>query len=733
MLRELDPPECTKSKGLPKSTSIAESHSFADADRLAYALTVPEPDPIHPIANWRACRSSEQLQRTFSDPDYDDSDWTPIAVPSHWQLNPEFADFDGTLLYRADLTVPTLQPGQRRWLRFNGLCYEGDVFLDGAYVGQTEGYFTHHRFEITDLVATAGTYVLAVEVAAPATGEHDTKRDLTGWFTDGPGLPDDWNPAGIWQDVSLVDTGPVAIRHFRALCTEADAAHAVVHLRAVLLASRPAEVDLTTSVAGVEQTTQHKVAAGENRVEWQITIDDPDLWWPTGRGDQPLFDLDVTARINNEITDRKHRRIGFRSASMRDFIFRVNNQRTYLRGINIAPLQLDMATMTVAELHAEAKAIRDTGFNAVRVRGHVTRREFIDACDELGLLVWQDLPLVGSYVRSVTKTVEQHAREMVDLLSHHPSIMVWGGHTRPHTSEPRSTSAPDLRQQQIPSWNRTVLDRAIRRVFTAHDSSRPIVANSDVAPHVPQLSGSDVGLYFGWFDGEAADIAEYAATLPRMVRFVSDMGAQALPENLTIDLDDALDVRGAEADALRAVVPPTTHPDAGSWTAAMRGYQADVLKTTIESLRVLKYQPNGGFFAGTWKSAGPGLTRSLVDHDGAERPALDTARRALRPVLPVLYPATSTLPARTTALLSLHICNDLLDDLDVEVRATVTDQRGTAVRRWAGHVAGDDVEFIDDMAIRGGRIGAEMQVELEVVDTETGMLLSSNTYLFTAS
>ena len=174
-----------------------------------------------PVANWRAARSSEQLQRSFSDPDFDDSDWQLIDVPSHWQTNPAFADFDGTLLYRADLQVPKLQPGQRRWLRFDGLCYQGDIFLDGAYVGQTEGYFTYHRFEITDLAATAGTSVLAVEVAAPHGTDVDPKHHLTGWFSEGPGLPTAWNPAGIWRPVSVVDTGPIAIRHFRAQCLEA--------------------------------------------------------------------------------------------------------------------------------------------------------------------------------------------------------------------------------------------------------------------------------------------------------------------------------------------------------------------------------------------------------------------------------------------------------------------------------------------------------------------------------
>jgi len=690
-------------------------------------------DSPRPIARWRASRSSEQLQRTFSDPDFDDAEWTPIEVPSHWQTTPEFADFDGTLLYRADLTTPKLQEGQRRWLRFNGLCYTGDVFLDGAYVGETEGYFTHHRFEITDLVAEAGTYTLAVEVNAPSGEASEHQQHLTGWLTQGPGLPAGWNPAGIWQEVRLVDTGPVAIRHFRALCTEADASHAVVHLRAVLLAAAPGEVELTTSVAGMTDTSVHTVGLGENRVEWQMTVEHPELWWPTGRGDQPLFDLDVTATINGAVTDRKHRRIGFRSTTMRDFILRVNNQRTYLRGVNVGPLQVDLARMTTAEIRAEAEAIRDAGFNLVRVRGHVTRHEFIDSCDELGLLVWQDLPLVGSYARSITGTAEQQTRDMIDLLSHHPSIVIWGGHVRPHTSEPRTTAAPDIRLQQLPSWNRTILDRAIRRTFTNDDPSRPVVANSDVAPHFPQLSGSDVGLYFGWYGSDAADIAQYAAALPRLVRFVSDMATQALPAELTIDLHEALEVRGAEGDVLRMVIPPTTYPDVGAWTAAMRSHQANVIKTMIEALRVLKYTPNGGFCAGTWRSAGPGLTRCLIDADGTERPSLAAAKTALQPLLPVLYPAPDTLASRTTSLLGIYLCNDSIEDVSVEIRATVRDQRGTATRRWSGHVGGDDVEFIDDVAIRGGRIDDEMTVEVEVVNPETSEVIGSNSYTFTAS
>ena len=686
------------------------------------------------IENWRAARSTERLQRRFSDPDFDDTGWQLIEVPSHWQTHPAFAEFDGTLLYRADLSVGALKPGFRRWLRFNGLCYEGDVFLDGAYVGQTEGYFTHHRFEISDLAAKAGRSLLAVEVCAPQRAGSDQKTDLTGWFSEGPGLPRRWNPAGIWRSVEIVDTGPVAIRHFRAQCLEATATHATVGLRAVLLADGPGEVTLTTEVAGVEHKTIHGIAAGENRVEWQVTVPEPELWWPIGCGEQPLFDLTVVAETaDGTVTDRKARRIGFRTTSMRDFILRVNNKRTFGRGINIGPLKTNMAALTAPQIHREAEAIAEAGFNLVRVRGHVTRHEFIDKCDELGLMVWQDLPLVGSYARSVIGTAEQQVRDMVDLFSHHPSIVVWGGHLRPQTSEPRTTAAPDLRQQQVPSWNRTILDRAIRRAFQRNDSTRPVITHSDVAPHIPNLAGSDLGLYFGWLGGEASDLAEFAATIPRLVRWVSDMGAQALPRRSRASIDQLLDVHGGQGNVLRSVIPLKSFEDLPTYADATRTHQAEVIKTMIESLRILKYEPTGGFCAGLWRGAGPGLSRGLNDANGTPRPALTAAKAALQPLLAVLYPATPTLPARATSTLALHLINDHNDDRDVEIVATISDQRGDRVQRWQGQVSADDVQFIADLTIRGGRLRSEMTVELVVEDVNTGEELSGNSYTFIAN
>lgn len=657
------------------------------------------------ITNWRVARSDERLVRNFSDPEFDDSAWTPLSVPSHWQSHPEFADFTGTLLYRADVTVPTLGPQQRRWLVLDGICYSGDIFLDGVYLGATDGYFTHHRFEITDLAAKADGHVLAVEVTAPRTTSEGPNRDITGWLTHAPTLPPGWNPAGIWRPLRFVDTGPASIRHFRVKCTEATPASATIFVRTVVLVVEPQEITIETRLGDHLSSEKHQLAAGENRLEWQLEIENPQLWWPAGLGDQTLHDLDIAVLTDSgTVSDRKRRRIGLRSASMRDFIMRINGHRVFARGINLAPFQADLASTTVDYMRSELESIRAAGFNLVRFRSHVTRREAYDLCDELGLLVWQDMPLVGRYNRGITAAAEAQAREMIDVLGHHPSIVIWGAHHRPHTNEPRTSAGPGVRHQQRPSWNRSVLDRSLERTIDRADGSRPVVTHSDVAPHIPKLSGSDLGLYFGWFDGEASDLAEFAASLPRFVRFVSDFGTQALPTRPD-DLEGVLQAVGAERETLYERLPPGPYLTSEQWAQATRDYQASVAKTTIETLRLLKYNPVGGFCAGLWRDLSPSLSRSLVDADGTARPALQATTIALQPLLPVVYPPTESIVARTTNKIDAYIVSDLNEDVDTHLRVEVHDGSGHRSLGFEGRIAADDTEFIATIDVRGGRIG----------------------------
>ena len=103
----------------------------------------------HLAEGWRAAAADDHLRRSYTEADFDDVAWHPIAVPGHWRSNPAFADNDGPLLYRCRFDAPAPPPGRRAWLTFDGLFYQGDAWLDGGYLGDTEGYFLPHTFEVT--------------------------------------------------------------------------------------------------------------------------------------------------------------------------------------------------------------------------------------------------------------------------------------------------------------------------------------------------------------------------------------------------------------------------------------------------------------------------------------------------------------------------------------------------------------------------------------------------------
>src|SRR3546814_13802580 len=127
---------------------------------------------------WRAAVADDDLRRTWHDDEFDDSAWESIEVPGHWRSTPAFADSDGPLLYRRQLEAPAPTDGRRSWLTLDGLFYQGDVWLDGAYLGDTEGYFAPHTFEVTEPLRERGEHHLAVEVTCAPQTDKRPKRNI---------------------------------------------------------------------------------------------------------------------------------------------------------------------------------------------------------------------------------------------------------------------------------------------------------------------------------------------------------------------------------------------------------------------------------------------------------------------------------------------------------------------------------------------------------------------------
>ncbi|MGI8753988.1 MAG: glycoside hydrolase family 2 protein [Acidimicrobiales bacterium] len=715
---------------------------------------------------WLAREADDELRRRLPDPGLDDRDWVPVTVPGHWRSEAAFASSDGPLLYRRRFHADEPGATRRSWLHFAGMFYQGDVWLDGAYLGDTEGYFFPHSFEVTDRLAAGREHVLAVEVACNRPTDRRAKRNLTGIFEHWDCINQEWTPGGIWAPVTLDETGPVRIVSLRVTCREATAERATLDLEAEIdtlesgtvsvatvvaaQADTAAEADPGVGAAGpleaavvAERSTGETLAAGVNRVRWRVIVDRPALWWPHALGAQPLHTVTVSVGTPAGCSDRRTVTTGLRQIRMRNFVASVNGERLFLKGTNCGPTRRALAEATPEQLAGDVDLARQAGLDLVRVHAHVTRPEFYDAADRAGMLIWQDLPLQWGYARVRRQAVRQ-ARQAVTLLGHHPSLAIWCGHNEPLALERAPGDEPDTRAvarflagQMLPTWNKTALDRSIKRALEKADGTRPVVAHSGVLPH--PAGGTDSHLYFGWYHGDERDLPRNLARFPILARFVGEFGAQAVPANAAfahperwpaLDWDELGGHHSLQKTALDRHVPPGGHATFDEWRDATQAYQATLIRFHIETLRRLKYRPTGGFCQFFFADAQPAISWSVLDYERQPKAGYHALASACAPVIVVAdRPAPSYGPGQTVAL-AVHVVNDLRMPITGTTTATLRWPGGSRTWHWSGGVAADAVARVGKVAVILPPFapveGAEVTLDLRLRWNPTGGEASSS-------
>ncbi|MCX7283321.1 MAG: glycoside hydrolase family 2 [Novosphingobium sp.] len=242
--------------------------------------------------------------------------------------------------YRTSFDIPAEAAGKRTTIRFNGVNYSSEAWINGQCAGDTRGAFTRGDFTFTPV---AGRNTIAIRVSPPPHPGTPHEQSIKGGVgenggqlaIDGPTFVAtegwDWIPAirdrntGLWQTVELLATGTLAIGDPQIVTDlplpRTDSADIYVRVPVSNPGTAPVRATVEVTVAGATLRRQVEVAPGGTTVEFSprtdpaLTVRNPQLWWPNGYGEPVLHKATISVSDGTGLSDRKDIRFGIREVS----------------------------------------------------------------------------------------------------------------------------------------------------------------------------------------------------------------------------------------------------------------------------------------------------------------------------------------------------------------------------------------------------------------------------------
>ncbi|WP_336358340.1 hydrolase [Haloarcula sp. CGMCC 1.6347] len=469
--------------------------------------------------------------------------WEPVSVPGR----PEGFAGAEAVAYETTFSDPRDESDAHTLLVLNGAYAHTRVWCNGDLLTSHDTYFEPLRVRLPE----SEEYRIVVECRAPADrfgGLHATDQ-----------LPPERCVPGIWWGAAL-ETRPdpcVSELSVQPQVSEADVTDATVDVSATVLTEEPLDDRITLSlrpegdVRGGGMMDRARVSTDEETTSVTYTIDvrDPSLWWPHDRGDQSRYVL--SAKLDD---DEHSVTTGLRTVSYDDGL-QVNGEEVPVRGVTL----LDPTAEDVE------RAV-DANANLVRVRAQGTPPEVARACDDHGVLLWQDLPLSGPGSFDNERGTNLAAR-LDATYAQHPSFAAVGIHDEPVSpyADGLGSGFLDRLRFRWRAWRTGYDSTEAETVAGAVDSvpTFPVVGPPGINPDAATL-------YPGWRYGDTADLPWLCSQFG-VGDVVAGFGAGALG---TADPADTPGFDRARHDR---------HIDDG--VAASQAYQADVVREVAEGLR----------------------------------------------------------------------------------------------------------------------------------------------------
>ncbi len=439
--------------------------------------------------------------------EYDFDQSPTLKVPGDWNhQQPELLYYEGSVWYKTAFQHK-ISGGKRLLLYFGAVNYRADVYLNGQKAGMHEGGYDPFHFDVTDLVK-AGENVLIVRV--------DNRRDRDRV----PGLTTDWwNYGGITRDVALMEVPETFIRDFYLQESKQQRGMATGYVQ--LEGPRKAQkVTVSIPELGVNQTV---TTDANGRAALSLDIKKSKRWYP----ERPkLYEVAFKAE-----TDQTTDRIGFRTIETRGADLILNGKSVFLRGICIHE---EIATrMGRAHSREDAQLLlgwaKELNCNFVRLAHYPHNEHMVRLADEMGILVWDEVPVYWgvNYGNPATYAqAENQVRTMTERDKNRASVIVWSvANETPREDEKRLEFLNNMANTVRSIDNTRLISAALDR--TEDRNANSVRITDPFATTADMVSTNE---YLGWYGStpDRCDIVTWDLKEHQKPFFVSEFGADAL-------------------------------------------------------------------------------------------------------------------------------------------------------------------------------------------------------------
>jgi beta-galactosidase len=397
------------------------THAETNVTRLATGWEFYRGSLGSPWEIWRGDKATDNVA------------WSPVTLPHCFNardaVDPDTRYYQGPGWYRTRLKLTNPFPDGRTLLRFDGAGQKSQVFVGLEKTGEHLGGYDGWDVDITDAAKRAVTNSIS-KGSVPVAVLCDNSRDAETIPSD---LSDFIRYGGLYRHVSLVYLPAISLRRVHIEPSLINNGKGSIKLRTRFYNPTQVSVqgELTISISDpsgkiIQTKTETIVAATEDKELATIEVSNPQLWSPKT---PKLYTCTIrlkSPRGEHEVTER----FGFRSFEwVARGPFKLNGERLLLRGTHYHEDHAGVGAAVPDDVVRQTfQQIKDMGANFVRL-GHYQQAPLVlKLCDELGLLVWEEIPWCRGGLGG--KQYQQQGRDMlramIDQHYNHPSVILWG-------------------------------------------------------------------------------------------------------------------------------------------------------------------------------------------------------------------------------------------------------------------------------------------------------------------